>query len=1073
MERESLKGIWRHSRRAFRWLRIFVLSAVLVGAVALLILNKFGLPGFAKRPVIAALEAAGLEVEFSKLHLKGYRRIVLDNVLLRNDEGAAPIEFRAREATLRFDRNSFRRLRLQLEALELDGGTLAVGLRDTNAPDRSLVIQDIGAAIRIRGTKDWTLDRFEGEALGARWRASGSLSNVVQAARKDPSSPRRKTDWTPALRELVRTLEQVRFTSPPEIAVTLLGDFKSPQTARAGVSVRGESAATPWGEYENVFLRATISPWQTSGEQLEAIFSLNVDRAGTPWGDLQGGALDGRTLYPLTNTAAFSSVWSLKATNVSSRWISARDFDFRVETKPEGTNLVTVAHGETSDGKLVFGEAKRATFDANVRHIYPVEALNRLALAFLPVDSNLLGPRTLPAASAFVPRGQAWAGEWKIELAELKSKYGSADRFSVVGELREAETLVATDRSWGFWRHLAPLILSWRAEMTNLVSPQAKLERLAGHGYWRAPNLVLEAIDSELYSGSFHANAELDVSKSALTAAVASNFDIRKTIQVLNPDAKKWIQDLEWQRPPEIGARLALKLPDARTTTNWLADAVAATVMNGSIALGPVGFRQVRANGLTTHFSLGNSELRLPDFRLRREEGELRADVSTRLPINPIRAEVRSAVNPAAMFPLLEPKVQRELRILEFPEPPMVNGVLTVHPTNLASLNFEGALSVSNLVVRKREILDVRTAFTYTNQFVEIRNILGHRTTNEVFSADWGLVDIRKGVMHVTNGFSTTDPYVATEIIGRQAAKAIDPYRFLAPPTVRVWGTVPLKDEDDADLHFQIEGGAFKYWRFNATSARAGVHWKGEDLAVTNVQAGFYGGTMEWEGYFKFRKNEADYRFRAVATNANIAPLLTDLLQKTNHIEGTLNGILVITDAKTEDFKSWRGHGQGSLEDGFLWSIPLFGLFSEPLNAIAPGLGKSRVSSGGGTFRIEDGKVFTEDMEVRAPAFRLNYDGSVDFDGNLDATVEAQFFRDAWVVGRAVSVVLWPLAKAFKSRVSGNLEAPKSELVHIPKVMLFPFRPIQTLKEVFSDKDKKDEKESAAPEKPGQPRRDE
>jgi hypothetical protein len=187
--------------------------------------------------------------------------------------------------------------------------------------------------------------------------------------------------------------------------------------------------------------------------------------------------------------------------------------------------------------------------------------------------------------------------------------------------------------------------------------------------------------------------------------------------------------------------------------------------------------------------------------------------------------------------------------------------------------------------------------------------------------------------------------------------------------------------------------------------------------------------------------------------------LLHDLLpEATNRLEGTLHGTLVINEANSKEITTWKGHGNGELRNGFLWDIPIFGILSKPLDTIVPGLGKSRVSSGAGTFRIEDGKVITKDMEVRAPAFRLKYDGTVDFDGNLDAKVEAQLFRDAWVFGRAMSAAFWPLAKVLESKISGNLAAPKSELAHIPKVMLFPLRPIQTLKELLP-KDKEKEKE--------------
>ena len=65
------------------------------------------------------------------------------------------------------------------------------------------------------------------------------------------------------------------------------------------------------------------------------------------------------------------------------------------------------------------------------------------------------------------------------------------------------------------------------------------------------------------------------------------------------------------------------------------------------------------------------------------------------------------------------------------------------------------------------------------------------------------------------------------------------------------------------------------------------------------------------------------------------------------------------------------------------------------------------------------------------------------------------------------SAAFWPLAKVLESKVTGNLAAPKSELAHIPKIMLFPLRPIQTLKELLPQ-EKEKEKESDKKAEPDQ-----
>ena len=86
------KGFWGWSRRIFRWFRIFVLALILIGSVALLYLNRVGLPQFVKKRVVASLEAEGLDLEFKRLRLSGYRRVVIDDMSLLVTNAAAPIE---------------------------------------------------------------------------------------------------------------------------------------------------------------------------------------------------------------------------------------------------------------------------------------------------------------------------------------------------------------------------------------------------------------------------------------------------------------------------------------------------------------------------------------------------------------------------------------------------------------------------------------------------------------------------------------------------------------------------------------------------------------------------------------------------------------------------------------------------------------------------------------------------------------------------------------------------------------------------------------------------------------------
>jgi hypothetical protein len=203
---------------------------------------------------------------------------------------------------------------------------------------------------------------------------------------------------------------------------------------------------------------------------------------------------------------------------------------------------------------------------------------------------------------------------------------------------------------------------------------------------------------------------------------------------------------------------------------------------------------------------------------------------------------------------------------------------------------------------------------------------------------------------------------------------------------------------------------------------------------------------------FDFRpEKNADFRFGLSATNADLQRLMRDLSAGTNRLEGLLSGRLTVERANTADWQSWQGYGDVSLRDGLLWEIPVFGVLSPVLDGIIPGLGKSRFSEGSANFIVTNSVIHSQDLQIRAPMLRLQYRGTVDFQGCLDARVEAEMLRDTWFVGPIVSLALWPVSKLFEYKVVGDLNAPVSEPVYVPKLLLLPLHPFRMLKGLFPE----------------------
>jgi uncharacterized protein YhdP len=90
---------------------------------------------------------------------------------------------------------------------------------------------------------------------------------------------------------------------------------------------------------------------------------------------------------------------------------------------------------------------------------------------------------------------------------------------------------------------------------------------------------------------------------------------------------------------------------------------------------------------------------------------------------------------------------------------------------------------------------------------------------------------------------------------------------------------------------------------------------------------------------------------------------------------------------------------------------------------------------------ITNGVIRSDNLEIRSPALRLQYRGTVDLQGQLNARVEAELMRDVWGLGPVISTVFWPVTKMLEYKVTGSLGQPKSEPVFfLPRIVLMPFR---------------------------------
>lgn len=470
----------------------------------------------------------------------------------------------------------------------------------------------------------------------------------------------------------------------------------------------------------------------------------------------------------------------------------------------------------------------------------------------------------------------------------------------------------------------------------------------------------------------------------------------------------------------------------------------------GEFAGSDGSFRGVPVAYASSHFAFTNLVWRLPDLFVKRPDGDAKLAYVGDMGTHEFHWRVEASLPPKALKPLFDAEaVARTIDQLTFTTAPSVQGDVWGRWNEPESLRFTGSVAATNFTFRGERCDHLSGLFRLTNSMLCFSDVTVKRQAEQI-TVPSGSFDLIERVIYVTNALSSMDPDLVTKVIGPKIRAAVRPYAFRTPPTVLVNGRLPTFRIQDADVRFEVAGQAFSYWKLNARSVMGDVHWRGDSLSITNVRAAAYGGEVDWKGSFDFSVPVgAQFSFEGTARNVGFHALMADLGKRTNNLHGSLDGRLVVTRANSDDWRSWEGFGNVRLRNGFLWDIPIFGFFSPVLNTVIPGLGNSPISAGDATFTIKQSVVRSSDLELKSPALRLSYTGTVDFKGNLEARMQAEILRDAWAVGKAVSLALWPLSKAFEYQLAGTVSQPKTEPVYIPKILLWPLNPVKSIQRLF------------------------
>jgi hypothetical protein len=614
------------------------------------------------------------------------------------------------------------------------------------------------------------------------------------------------------------------------------------------------------------------------------------------------------------------------------------------------------------------------------------------------------------------------------------------------------------DAAWSWWTNLQPYRLVWTAHLAHLKSDKLSADSAACAGSWRAPELALTNLSARLGGGRLEGRAHLNVGTREFVFTNASRCDLHAVAALLTPKTRERLAEFSWTQPPWLRAGGSMVLPAwTNRQPDWRGEVQPTIQLLGELAFTNGTALGANIDSADAQFAYSNLVWRLPILTLAQSRTRLKISGSEDDATKDYRWHLSGAFDSAAVRPFLTASnAVRGFGIVQCSEPLHLDADVWGRLYDYDRIGATGRVALTNFTVRGEPMDSVTGAFSYTNRVLEFSDACLWRGA-QTMTAGLIALDFNRRLISFKNGYSTADPGAISRAIGPKTAHIMEPYHFLQPPPAFVEGCVPLHDlngghdVDDADLRFDIVGGVpFQCLKLRATRVTGTIHWLGQTLVLTNIAAELYGGSGSGFANFDFRvpHEGADYQFSAAVTNINLHALAADMSSPTNRLEGALSGRLVVTRADSRDWRTLDGLGHARLRDGLIWDIPMFGLLSPVLNAVSPELGNSRATDATAAFVITNGVIYSNPLEINTTMTRLEYAGTVDLRGNVNARVTAHLLHNLPGVGPLISPFLWPVSKLFEYEVTGTLNNPKKEPVHdVSKLLLFPLHPIRTFED--------------------------
>jgi hypothetical protein len=292
------------------------------------------------------------------------------------------------------------------------------------------------------------------------------------------------------------------------------------------------------------------------------------------------------------------------------------------------------------------------------------------------------------------------------------------------------------------------------------------------------------------------------------------------------------------------------------------------------------------------------------------------------------------------------------------------------------------------------------------------------------FTVDGHAMETRFG------GVSSLDPHALTDLIGILDGRPFDSFTFEGPTHVEATGTVAFEEHARNRVQVTASGKGVRFEDFRVADYALEFESAGLTNRITDFRGRLCGGDLKLDMAFEHEAGtysntawSARIDLRGAECRDFLEALAGDQVQD---LKGHLAGVVEVRGpASTNIWSTMEGEGWLTISDGRVFSLPIFGGFSDIMRKLVPGLDfVLRQSDAKAEFDIARGRWHSERISIKGDVLSLTGRGNYHFDGRLDFRVRVTLLREHTLVAKILSALTYPLSKLFEFRLKGTVREP-------------------------------------------------